>query len=210
MEIRFTERADVGAKNTWERMLSEPFLREIVQGIKPEIFDRWAQQDYLFARESIRFLGVLMAKAPYPIQIALLDAAPGYKEELKLFEDYARSRGFPLDVKMSITCRSYLSFLMKTAYNDDFPSAFTALYAEEKAYLDSWRFVKNNLKESPYEKFIDHWSNTGFQDYVKWLAKELDSIADQLSEEQKAHMESTYKSIGEYECLFWEMPYRIE
>ena len=110
---------------------------------------------------------------------------------------------------MSIACNSYLSFLIKTAYNDDFPSTFTVLYAEEKAYLDSWSFVKDNLKRrSLCERFIDHWSNVRFKEYVQWLAKELDSIAEQLSEKQKAHLESLYRWAAEYECLFWEMPYK--
>ncbi len=208
-----TERLHKACEPVWKKILEHPFLKELGQGTLPQSkFDFWAQQDYIFVKEALRFFSVLIAKSPEFLQANFIQALPVLQNELQLFRDYARERGFVLeDVEPAFVCQAYNSFLLASAYGEDYAGAFTVLYGAEKAYLDSWLEVKRQLsKSSPYQKFVENWTKKEFQDYVKWLGDTLNTLTQGLPEETLSRYEYLYKLTGRYEYLFWEMAYKLE
>ncbi len=118
------------AKPLWDKMLSHPFLQEAGRGtLSREVFDLWAMQDYIFVREALRFLGALQLKSPdYQISIVLADASGALKNELRMFERYAKERSISLeDAQPTPICRAYIDFLITTALSKSFEEAFTVL-----------------------------------------------------------------------------------
>jgi len=208
--MAFTDRLEKAADSVWQAMLAHPFLKGLADGSLPrETFDFWAQQDYVFVREARRFFAVLLAKAPESIQPAMTQTLTALENELKLFQDYAREQGFSLDVTPTPVCHAYICFLLASAYGEEFPGAFTVLYGAEKAYLDSWLSVKNQVKGmTPYQRFIDNWTSPGFQDYVRWLGENVNRFAERRPEGELHHFEGLYTLTARYEYLFWEMVYR--
>ena len=80
------------------------------------------------------------------------------------------------------------------------------LYAAEKAYLDSWMEVKNNLKiQSSWQEFIDNWTNEEFQQFVNWLSSTINELATGKPEGELRRMEELFLRTARYEYLFWEM-----
>jgi thiaminase len=204
----FHQRLLVATGPIWNDILSHPFLASTADGsISDRVFKTWMAQDYLFVREEIPFLGVLISKAPPPLRPPLADAAVALNRELELFREQATARGVTLDgVELSPTCHAYVQFLMATAYGRSFEEGFTVLYGVEKAYLDSWAWVKTNQRgPSPWQAFIDNWTGNAFQDYIAWLAATLDELAAGKSEADLANMKELFLLIARYEYLFWEM-----
>jgi len=158
-----------GAESIWRPMLDSRFLRETAENTIPaSTFARWLQQDYLFVRETIPFVGLVMVKLPPAYRQPFTESALALHKELALFEQMAQDHGVSLeDLEMSPTCHAYSQFLLATGYNEPFPVSVTALYAAEKAYLDSWSSVAAGLKDpSPWWEFIEHWSSPGFREWV--------------------------------------------
>ena len=126
---------------------------------------------------------------------------------MELFRRNAAAHGVNLEnVTPSPTCYSFSQFLMTTAYNSSFAESFTVLYAAEKAYLDSWMEVKNNLKiQSPWQEFIDNWTNEEFQQFVNWLTSTVNELATGKPEGELRRMEELFLITARYEYLFWEM-----
>jgi thiaminase len=204
----FHQRLLGAARPIWNAILSHPFLASTADGsISDRVFKTWMAQDYLFVREEIPFLGVLISKAPPHLRPRLAEAVMALNHELEIFREQARGRGVALDgVEMSPTCHAYVQFLMATAYGRSFEAGFTVLYGVEKAYLDSWAWVKANQRgPNPWQAFIDNWTAGAFQDYIAWLAATLDELATGKSEADVATMKELFLLTARYEYLFWDM-----
>ncbi len=196
------------AQDIWNAILNHRFLKMTAEGsISDKAFRTWIQQDYVFVQEAIPFVAVLLAKAPSHLRPIFIKILSGLDRELELFRKNASARGVNLeDVMPSPTCYSYNQFLMSTAYNSSFAEGFTVLYAAEKAYLDSWIEVRNNLKiQSPWQDFIDNWTNEEFQQFVNWLSSTINELATGKPERELRRMEELFLITARYEYLFWEM-----
>lgn len=197
-----------GTDEIWQKMLSHRFLNMTADGTIPDgTFKTWMRQDYIFVRDAIPFIAVLLAKAPVELRPNLTQVLPALDNELKLFRQNAEAHGVNLDdVQPAPTCHAYLQFLMATAYGRSFEEGFTVLYAAEKAYFDSWMEVKKHLKgESPWQSFIDNWTSPAFQQYVEWLAATLDDLAKGQPQATLDRMSELFEMTARYEYLFWEM-----
>lgn len=209
----FHQRLLDSAQEIWQAILNHPFLKMTANGTIPdETFKIWIQQDYIFVQEAIPFIAVLLAKAPLDLRPIFIQILTGLERELKLFRQIASAHGVNLEnIAPSPTCYGYNQFLMTTAHSCSFPEGFTVLYAAEKAYLDSWMEVKNNLTvENPWQEFIDNWTNEEFQKFVDWLASTLDKIALGKPESELERMEGLFLITARYEYLFWEMAAKEE
>jgi thiaminase len=197
----------------WNKIVSHPFLTQTAEGTIPEdIFKTWVQQDYIFVREAIPFMAVLLAKGPVSLRSNFIQIMVGLDKELELFRSNAQRHGISLeDIQPSPTCHAYIQFLMNTAYNASFEEGFTVLYSAEKVYLDSWMAVKTNLKgSSPWQEFIDNWTSEAFQQYVDWLAQTLNILVKDHSAVQLQNYREIFNITGQYEYLFWEMASKKE
>jgi thiaminase len=196
------------AQGTWNAILNHRFLKMTAEGSIPDTtFKTWIQQDYVFVREAIPFVAILLAKAPMHLRSNLIQVLSGLDQELELFRKNAAVHGVNLEnVTPSPTCYAYNQFLISTAYNCSFPESLAVLYAAEKTYLDSWMEVKNNLKvQSPWQEFIENWTNEEFQGFVDWLAGTLNDLARDKPERECQRMEELFLITARYEYLFWEM-----
>jgi thiaminase/transcriptional activator TenA len=198
------------AKPVWEAMLAHPFLAATATGqVTESSFKTWLAQDYLYVRETVPFLGVLLAKAPPALRDPLSEAIGTLNRELELFRQQAEELGVVLEgLELAPTCHAYTQFMLATAYARPFAAGFTVLYGLEKAYLDSWMQVKTNQQgPSPYQAFIDNWTSQAFQDYVAWLGRTLDELVHQ---QDRLELERLFLLTARYEYLFWQMAWNQE
>jgi thiaminase len=204
----FTDRLHNSGKMIWDKLLSHPFLEmTYTNRISDEAFAQWVRQDYIFVREAIPFIAQLITKAPLELRSNLADIIGMLVRELGMFEGMAGDHGINLDnLRPSPTCHAYLQYLYATGAARPIEESFTVLYAAEKAYYDSWKTVRDNLTAaSKWQTFIDYWSSDDFAAYVKWIAGELDKLAEGLPENRLAAMEDEYLTTGRYEYMFWTM-----
>lgn len=197
----------------WRKMLGHPFLEEVAEGTIPdERFINWVKQDYIFVREAIPFIALLIPKAPIPHRRVLGDTISNFHQELDLFEKMAADHGIALEgVEPSPTNLGYTNFLLTTASLDPYEVAYTALYTGEKAYSDSWMTVKE-AQETPsrWQAFIDQWSSEAFQQWVISLREELNAMAKGTSRDLRDRMERRFVDGLRYEYQFWNMAYHGE
>lgn len=209
----FTERLDEAGKAIWKKLLSHPFLESIYkQEILDDTFAHWVRQDYIFVREAIPFISLMIGRAPLNLRSQLADIIVMLVKELEMFEKMASEHGINLeDARPAPTCHAYLQYLYATADIRPIEESFTVLYAAEKAYYDSWKTVKNYLQsKSKWQAFIDYWSSDDFGKYVKWIESELNKLAEDLPESKLAKMEEQYLTTARYEYLFWTMAQTAE
>ena len=196
------------ADSIWHSILNHSFLKATADGtISDDTFKSWMQQDYIFVREAIPFIAILLAKSPLQMRSSFIEILAALNRELDLFRKNAETHGVELEnVQPSPVCHAYIQFLLTTAYNGTFLDGFTLLYGAEKVYLDSWMEVKKNLKiQSPWQDFINNWTSSDFQNYVNWLGNTLDELVQAQPEKELQKLENLFLTVARYEYLFWDM-----
>jgi thiaminase len=194
-------------------MLAHPFLSETAAGTIPdERFANWVAQDYIFVREAVPFISLMIPKAPLAHRTALAGTVSAFQGELSVFEEMAAEHGIVLEgVEPAPINLAYINWLKTTALLDPYEAAYTALYTGEKAYTDSWLVVQRGLQRrgasSKWQRFIDVWASEGFQAWVDSLAVELDALAENASAGMRALMERRFVDGLRYEWQFWSLAY---
>ena len=192
----------------WTAMLAHPFLLHTAEGTLPTgRFETWLRQDYVFVREEIGVIGGLLAKAPLAVHRLLGNFIPALYGELDMFHAEASNFGISLDnIEPTPVCHAYLMFLLATAHTRSFAESFAVLYGVEKAYFDSWTQVKQQqTQESPYQRFIDHWSSDAFAAGMQEVELALDKLAAECGSAERTRMAELFRLTVRYEYLFWDM-----
>ncbi|AAL81461.1 transcriptional regulator [Pyrococcus furiosus DSM 3638] len=205
----FSEELIKENENIWRRFLPHKFLIEMAENtIKKENFEKWLVNDYYFVKNALRFMALLMAKAPDDLLPFFAESIYYISKELEMFEKKAQELGISLNGEIDWRAKSYVNYLLSVASLGSFLEGFTALYCEEKAYYEAWKWVRENLKErSPYQEFINHWSSQEFGEYVKRIEKILNSLAEKHGEFEKERAREVFKEVSKFELIFWDIAY---
>lgn len=207
----FARRRLEALERLWRQMLEHPFLLRTRDGeLSDDVFRTWLEQDYLFVRGALPFVGVLLGKAPPEHYGLLAPVPPALRDELRLFEEQAEALGADLDgVRPGIVGEGYVHFLLATGFRDPYPVAFTAYYVAEKAYHESWKVVADGLDEaSPWWPMVENWAGDAFGDFVQRLERALDGLADRAGAAEREAMDTAFERTVRWEIAFWEMALR--
>lgn len=192
----------------WRDATIHPFLTQCQEGsIRPDQFNTWLMQDYLFVLEFTRFLGRAMAVAPVDHLDALLSGLNALQDELNWFRNKATERSLTLEMNRQNTCQIYCEF-MGSLVNSPYAVQATALWAIEYAYNQGWQLP--GKMPAPYDEFAERWGNPGFTDYVKLLAQQADAALEIAPEVTQHQAEAAFIRVAMLEKAFWQMAYAAE
>ncbi|HEY9762510.1 MAG TPA: TenA family transcriptional regulator [Trichocoleus sp.] len=189
----------------WEKATVHPFLTSCKTGtIRPEQFNTWLVQDYLFVKEFTRMVGRVLASAPDGHLDSLLSGLEALKDELRWFQDKATERQLDLNTPQQTTCQQYCEFMASLA-TAPYAVQATALWSIEYAYNQGWQ-LPGPMPE-PYTEFADRWGNPGFTKYVKILAQQADETLATATPEVEHQAEAAFMLVAELEEAFWQMAF---
>lgn len=195
----------------WSRMLDHPFLVRTRDGqLDDGTFRTWLEQDDHFVRNVFPFVGSLIGKAPAEHYELLAPVPQALQEELRLFEEQAKALGADLaHARPGAVNEGYVHYLLAVGCRDPYPVAFTAYYAAERAYHESWRVVADGLEDdSPWWPLVRNWAGDEFGAFVDRLGAALDGLAEGAGPDQRKAMEATFERTVRWEIAFWEMALR--
>jgi thiaminase/transcriptional activator TenA len=186
-----------------ERQLAHPTVRGIATGdLEPTRFRSWLVQDYLFLLDYVRLFALAAARAADTDTLGrLVDLAHAtLHEELSLHRAYAAEFGLAqadLDrAEKSPQCAAY----------DGVLEGLAALYAAERAYLDTWTAVaERSPADSPHHTWIQNWSGEAFRAFVTALGRDLDELAGAPSPTLTERLGVLFTGAARFELAFWEM-----
>ena len=195
------------AKDIWEKFLPHEFLKGIARNELPqEAFNKWMVNDYHFAKNSLRFMALLMAKAPDDLLPFFAESIYFISKELEMFEGKADELGIKLGEGIDWRAKAYVNYLLNVASLGSLLEGFTAFYCEEKAYYETWSWVRRNQKgKSRYQEFIDRWSSGEFGEYVARLEEILNQLAEKCGEFEREKAREVFLEVSRFELLFWEI-----
>jgi thiaminase (transcriptional activator TenA) len=203
----FTEHLVESNRDLWMAMAGHPFVLGLADGTLPDgALQAWVQQDRIFVVEERRVVAALRAHGlPSRLDALLADLDRGLVLEADAFTRTAAEHGFAAEVEPWPACLGYTCFL-RCAANDGALEGLTALYAAERAYLDTWTAVaERSPADSTYHAWIQNWSGEAFRAFVSALGRGLDELAAGPSPALAGRLGVLFARAARFELAFWEM-----
>jgi thiaminase/transcriptional activator TenA len=203
----FTEQLVEANRDLWMAMASHPFVLGLAEGTLPDgALQAWVQQDRIFVVEERRVVAVLRAHGlPSRLDDLLADLDRSLVLEADAFTRTAADHGVAADAEPWPVCLGYTCFLRCAAY-DGALEGLTALYAAERAYLDTWTAVATRSPaDSAYHPWIRNWSGEPFRAFVTALGRNLDELAGTPSPALAGRLGVLFTGAARFELAFWEM-----
>ena len=205
--VAFTDRLVEANRAVWAAMASHPFVLGLAHGTLPDrALQAWVQQDRVFVVEERRVVAALRAHGlPSRLDDLLADLDRSLVLEADAFTQTAAEHGFAPDAEPWPICLGYTSYLRCAAF-DGTLEGLTALYAAERAYLDTWTAVaKLSPADSAYHAWIRNWSGEAFRDFVTALGHDLGELAGAPSPALTERLGVVFAGAARFELAFWEM-----
>jgi thiaminase len=203
----FTEHLVESNRDLWMAMAAHPFVLGLADGTLPDgALQAWVQQDRVFVVEERRVVATLRAHGlPSRLDNLLADLDRSLVLEAEAFTQTAAEHRFAAEVEPWPVCLGYMSYLRCAAY-DGVLEGLTALYAAERAYLDTWTAVaERSPADSAYHAWIRNWSGEAFRDFVAALGRDLDEVAGAPSPALTERLGVVFTGAARFELAFWEM-----
>src|ERR687895_1831266 len=205
--VAFTDRLVEANRAVWAAMAGHPFVLGLADGTLPDsAFQAWAQQDRIFVMEERRVVAALRAHGlPSRLDDLLADLDRNLVLEAEAFTRTAADHGFAAEAEPWPVCLGYTSYLLCAAH-DGALEGLTALYAAERAYLDTWTTVATRSPaDSTYHTWIKNWTGEPFRAFVTALGRELDQLAGAPSPILTQRLGVVFARAARFELAFWEM-----
>lgn len=172
-----------GSRGLAEECLVHPFVRGLANGnLDRDAFKHFVAQDTFFLRAFFRAYALAAVRVVEKSNVArtLHGLMGGVLDELKLHTTYARNLGIDLEnVRPNPAARAYTDFLLRTAWTADIGEIMAAMTPCMRlyAYLGQ-ELAAGDHSRNPYRAWIETYSSEEFEA----LARELESLLDQLAD----------------------------
>jgi len=203
--VAFTDRLIEANRAVWAAMGSHPFVLGLACGTLPDrALQAWVQQDRVFVMEERRVVAALRRHGlPSRLDDLLANLDRSLVLEADAFTQTAAEHGFVPDAEPWPVCLGYTSYLLCAAY-DGALEGLTALYAAERAYLDTWTAVaQRSPADSAYHAWIQNWSGEPFRAFVTALGRDLDELAGAPSPTLAQRLGVLFTRAARFELAFW-------
>jgi thiaminase/transcriptional activator TenA len=174
--------------------------------LRDSALQAWVQQDQVFVVEERRVVAALRAHdLPSRLDDLLADLDRSLVLEAEAFTRTAADHGFAPEVEPWPVCLGYTSYLLCAAHEGAL-EGLTALYAAERAYLDTWTAVAvRSPADSAYHAWIQNWSGEAFRAFVGALGRDLDELAGTPPPALAHRLGVLFARAARFELAFWEM-----
>jgi thiaminase len=203
----FTDQLIEANRDLWAAMAAHPFVLGLAHGTLPDgALQAWVQQDRIFVVEERRVVAALRAHGlPSRLDDLLADLDRSLVLEADAFTRTAADHGVAPEAEPWPLCLGYTSYL-RCAASDGALDGLTALYAAERAYLDTWTAVaERSPADSAYHAWIQNWTGEAFRAFVTALGRNLDELAAAPSPALAHRLGVIFTRAARFELAFWEM-----
>ena len=203
----FTDHLLEANRDVWVAMAGHPLVLGLAEGTLPDsALQAWVQQDQIFVVQERRVVAALRAHGlPSGLDDLLADLDRSLVLEAEAFARTAAEHGFSPEVEPWPVCLGYTCFL-RCAADDGVLEGLTALYAAERAYLDTWTAVaERSPADSTYHAWIQNWSGEPFRAFVTAPASSSRPRPRAVTPSLAQRLGVLFARAARFELAFWEM-----
>lgn len=197
-------------RDLFAALAAHPWVTEFATGTLPAAaLVAWARQSSLFRAQQRRALLMLRALDPPArldgILTELTDAAEREPQQLA---DSLTLLGATPAASAWPACLGYSSYMLDCA-RSGLAAGSVAIYAAERAYLDTWSAVLPLVSPGArWHSWVDNWTCDKFRSLVGRLGQCVDELAGPTPPPaMRAHAGRVFQTVAKLELEFWSMCY---
>lgn len=213
-DIPLSEHLRSLAEPDWSAAVGHRFTRELADDTLPDdAFAAYLIQDYAFLETLVGLVGHAVGHAPTMDQkkryAGFLGVLTGDEDDffIRSFE----AIGVPdADWRTPDVVPVMQAFaeLFGEAASHGYPETLAALLPVEWVYL-SWAMREKDAM--PARFYLREWitlhTDPGFQDFVTWMASEMDRLGPTLDDAARSRVETLFRRAIELEVRFFDLAY---
>jgi thiaminase/transcriptional activator TenA len=213
--MMFTEQLWASIAEIYSGILDLPFIRGLTDGTLDEgAFRFYAIQDALYLRDYARGLAILGARAPEDRWLMMFaeHARDSIAVERALHESFFKgwnlTEGDVYRQPLAPNNLMYTSYLLRVAYEKPFHEALGAFLPCYWIYWEVGKALEE--KGSPnalFGRWIETYASGSYGTIVGDVLSVMDSLAAELTEEQRSRTRDHFVTTSKLEYLFWDMGY---
>lgn len=204
-------------ENTWKKLVEHPFVVEIYQGVLPkEKFDFYLKQDYYYLDQSMRNMGLLVAKAEN-IEIRKKFIKILYSEEEVEFSGYEKllnKRNIsPKEVENINPTRanvSYTNYLLSISSQKTFTEGIAALLPCYWSYLKIGEFHQDKLYQNDNQLYQNWASVYTNEDYIGLVDDIVEIFERNINKYNHEKLKEFFTKSLKFEYEFFSDVYKME
>ena len=204
----------------WDAILGHPFVLELGAGTLPlEKFTYYVKQDYLYLIDFARCIGLATSKTEDVEDMRSWAEMMGgcLNYETERLESLSKALGVtPEEISRTPkapTNEAYTNHILKVAYEGSMGENVAALLPCMWTYVDVGEALAEigGYKGHPvYEDWCEAYTASEYIDLVEVYRSLVDRSAERAGIAVKGRMRRHFRLSMRYECMFWEMAYRME
>lgn len=206
------------ATKVWEDGYNHPFVQEIGQGtLDKEKFKFYLLQDYLYLLQYAKVFATAAIKSDTEELMTNFSKIQYFilANEMDLHREYMAGFGIKPDdvgnIKSSLYNRTYTANMLAIGHTGGLAEVMATIFPCAWTYSDWGKRLKeqyaDKLEGNFYRTWIEKYAGTEFEDSFGWFYDTLDSLVENMSDEQREKIVEIFISSVEFEYLFWDMAY---
>jgi thiaminase/transcriptional activator TenA len=202
----------------YDRILSHPFLVELVDGtLDEQAFQHYIIQDTLYIREYARVHSIAAGRAESSDDMLRFSqlASEIVHAEQTFHADFFRDWGLSdEDVWMTLpapTNLAYTSYMLAVAYSGTFAESVGAVLPCSWIYLKVGKKLAETGSASPlYQRWIDLYAGDEYEAMIQDVLAIANRIGASADDRQRERVARHFVTGARFEWMFWDMGYRRE
>ncbi len=216
--MKFTDQLKEATKESWEQSLNHPFVQGIVKGDLPfETFKFYILQDIYYLKHYGKVHAIAASQADdFQLTAKLADKARYTAEaELTVHNEHAEILNITdkdiKNFKPAPTAYAYTSHLYRATMTGSLAHSVAAMLPCYWLYADIGKKNENaNPEPEIYRNWINMYAGDRFQNSTNEMIDLLNTLVEDMSEDEKEKVKEQFVLAKEYELHFWEMSYTKE
>lgn len=216
--MTFTDQLKDATKDSWEQSLNHPFVQGIVKGDLPlETFKNYIMQDIYYLKHYGKIHAIAASQANNFKHTAILAAKSRFtaESELTIHNEHAKILKITEEdmkhFKPSPTAYAYISHLYRATMFGNLAHSVAAMLPCYWLYADIGKANKNaNPGPEIYRNWIKMYASNWFQDSKNEMIDLLNTLVEDMNEQEKEKVKEQFVIAKVYELHFWEMAYTFE
>lgn len=215
--MKFSEKVWKKNEGLYKKIIDMPFNKELMEGtLDKQKFAYYIEQDSLYLKYYSKALATISSKIHNNVDYALAflkSSMNAYIVEEEVVHKYFRDIfNFENTNKITTANIGYTSFLINTANTESFETAAASILPCFWIYNEVGKYIKENanIKNNPYEKWIDTYADEEFSKATENMIKIIDDLYDNSSNYVKERMIISFDIAFVWEYKFWNDAYNLD
>ena len=216
--MKFTDQLREVTNESWSQSLNHRFVQGIVKGDLPlETFKYYILQDIYYLKHYGKIHAIAASQAEdFKITAILADKARFTAEaELTVHNEHAEILNITQEdidnFKPAPTAYAYTSHLYRATMYGNLAHSVAAMLPCYWLYADIGKVNENATPEPEiYRNWIKMYASDWFQDSTNEMIDLLNTLVEEMNEQEKEKVKEQFIIAKEYELHFWEMSYTHE